>query len=60
MENEYLTIEEAAEFLGRSVGYLRNLRYFGRGPSSWIHHGRVTYPRDELERYRTRQRGERS
>jgi hypothetical protein len=54
--DEHFTIEEAADYLGKSVVWLYRLRQEGRGPVCWRDGRRLTYPRVELDLYRARER----
>lgn len=47
--NSYLSVNEAAAYLGVSRHTLDNLRHQGGGPKYRKHGGRVLYPREELE-----------
>ena len=54
--DEEFTIQQAAAYLNRSVGWLYRLRAEGRGPVSWIEERRLVYPRSGLNLYRARAR----
>ena len=55
--DELLTVEEAAEHLGVTVGRLYQLRQTGGdGPLSWIENRRLVYPKSQLDAYQARRR----
>lgn len=56
MTDQNLTVEEAAAYLGYSVSWLYELRRQGRGPTSWLDHHKLVYPRSELDLFRARSR----
>ena len=45
---KYLTTAEAAEFIGRSVGTMRNYRINGQGPRFYKRRGKALYKRQDL------------
>jgi hypothetical protein len=56
MSDEHLTVQEAAAHLGYSVSWLYELRRQGRGPTSWLHHHKLVYPRSGLDLFLARSR----
>ncbi len=54
--DELLTIEQAADYLGVTVGWLYQLRGAGRGPLAWRQGRRLVYPRSQIDFYVARQR----
>ena len=55
-QDDFFTIEEAAEYLGVGTSRLYQLRGEGQGPTSWREGRRLVYPRSQLDLYRARQR----
>jgi excisionase family DNA binding protein len=51
MTSNLLTVQEAAKYLRCGVSTLNKLRVSGGGPMYVKMHGRVTYKRDDLDRY---------
>lgn len=49
--DEYLTVEEAADYLGYSTSWLYELRIRGRGPTSWRNGHRLVYPKSGLDQF---------
>ncbi len=49
--SDLMTLEDAAEFLKRPVGTLRNWRYRGEGPVSFKIGRNVVYRRETLEQW---------
>jgi excisionase family DNA binding protein len=54
--DDLLTVEQAAAYLGVTVGTMHNLRSRGVGPLSWLEGRRLRYPRSGLDAHRARQR----
>lgn len=59
-EDQLFNIEEAAAYLGVTASWMRQLRWSGRGPISWLEmfdgRRRVVYPRSQLDAYQVRRR----
>lgn len=52
MSDDYMNIQQAANYLGYAVGTLRNLRSHDQGPRSVKFAGRVHYSRADLDAWR--------